>query len=170
MSYAQSCPTLGDLMDSSLPGSSVYGIFQARILEWIGIPFSILNITFANNPGGFIEYLSMFPALCAVLCLVAQLYPILCDSMDYSLPGSSVHGDSPGNNTGVGYHALPQGIFPTQGLNAGLPQRRQIVYCLSHQGSPSTELQEKLKACLSIWKDIACLCIECFIIKMSVLC
>ena len=125
-----------DLMDSSLPGSSVYGIFQARILEWIAISFSILNITFANNPGGFIEYLSMFPALCAVLCLVAQLYPILCDSMDYSLPGSSVHGDSPGNNTGVGYHALLQGIFPTQGLNPGLLHCRQILYNLSHQGSP----------------------------------
>ena len=129
-----------DLMDSSLPGSSVYGIFQARILEWIGIPFSMLNITFANNPGGFIEYLSMFPALCAVLCLVAQLYPILCDSMDYSLPGSSVHGDSPGNNTGVGYHALLQGIFPTQGLNPGLLHCRQILYNLSHQGSPPCTL------------------------------
>ena len=31
---AQSCPTLGDLMDCSLPGSSVHGIFQARVLEW----------------------------------------------------------------------------------------------------------------------------------------
>ena len=37
--------------------------------------------------------------------------------MDCSLPGSSVHGDSPGKNTGVGCHALLQGIFPTQGLN-----------------------------------------------------
>ena len=34
--------------------------------------------------------------------------------MDWSLPGSSVHGDSPGKNTGVGYHALLQGIFPTK--------------------------------------------------------
>ena len=41
----------------------------------------------------------------------------LCDSMDCSPPGSSVHGDSPGKNTGVGCHALLQGIFPTQGLN-----------------------------------------------------
>ena len=31
---AQSCPTLGDLMDCSLSGSSVHGIFQARVLEW----------------------------------------------------------------------------------------------------------------------------------------
>ena len=34
---AQSCPTLSDLMDCSLPGSSVHGIFQARVLEWVAI-------------------------------------------------------------------------------------------------------------------------------------
>ena len=38
---AQSCPTLGDPMDCSLPGSSVHGIFQARVLEWDAIAFSI---------------------------------------------------------------------------------------------------------------------------------
>ena len=37
---AQSCPTLCDPMDHSLPGSSVYEILQARILEWVAIPFS----------------------------------------------------------------------------------------------------------------------------------
>ena len=40
--------------------------------------------------------------------------------MDYSPPGFSVHEDSPNKNTGVGCHALLQGIFPTQGLNAPL--------------------------------------------------
>ena len=37
---AQLCPTLCDPMDCSLPGSSVHGILQARILDWVGIPFS----------------------------------------------------------------------------------------------------------------------------------
>ena len=37
---AQSCPTLSDLMDCSLPGSSIHGIFQARVLEWGAIVFS----------------------------------------------------------------------------------------------------------------------------------
>ena len=37
---AQSCPTLCDPMDCSLPGSSVYGIFQAKLLEWVAIYFS----------------------------------------------------------------------------------------------------------------------------------
>ena len=37
---AQSCPTLSDPMDCSLPGSSVHGIFQARVLEWGAISYS----------------------------------------------------------------------------------------------------------------------------------
>ena len=44
--------------------------------------------------------------------------------------------NSPGRNTGVGSHSLLQGIFLTQGLNLGLPHCRQVLYCLSHQGSP----------------------------------
>ena len=37
---AQSCPTLSDPMDCSPPGSSIHGIFQARVLEWVAIAFS----------------------------------------------------------------------------------------------------------------------------------
>ena len=44
--------------------------------------------------------------------------------------------NSPGKNTGVGSLSLLQGIFPTQGLNPGLPHCRQILYQLSHKGSP----------------------------------
>ena len=46
---------------------------------------------------------------CAVLCSVAQSCPILCDPIDCSPPGSSVHRNSPGKNTGVGCHVLLQG-------------------------------------------------------------
>ena len=53
----------------------------------------------------------------AVLCLVAQLSLTLCNPMDCSPSGSSVHKDSPGKNTGVGCHALLQRIFQTQGSN-----------------------------------------------------
>ena len=42
----------------------------------------------------------------------------------------------PGQNTGVGSLSLPQGIFPTQGLDPGIPHCRWILYQLSHQGSP----------------------------------
>ena len=41
---AQSCPTLIDPMDCSLPGSSIHGIFQARVLEWGAIAFSGVNV------------------------------------------------------------------------------------------------------------------------------
>ena len=40
---AQSCPTLRDPVDCSLPGSSVHGIFQARVLEWVAIAFSVVS-------------------------------------------------------------------------------------------------------------------------------
>ena len=53
------------------------------------------------------------------MCLVSQLYPILCDPMDCSPPGSSVHGDSPGKNTGVGCHAR---------LNLSTTKRQKVKY------------------------------------------
>ena len=73
-------------------------------------------------------------SICAV-CLVTQSCLTLCNPMDCSLPGSSVHGDSPGRNTGVGSLSLLQGIFPSQESNRGLLHCRQIPYQLSHQGS-----------------------------------
>ena len=67
--------------------------------------------------------------------LVAQLYLTLCEPMDCSL--TSVHGIAQSRkNTGVGCHFLLQGIFLTQGLNSGLLHCRQMLYQLSHQGSP----------------------------------
>ena len=64
------------------------------------------------------------------VCLVA-----LCNPTDFTSAGSSVHGVSPSKNTGVGCHALLQGIVPTQGWNPGLPHCRWIPHWLSHQGS-----------------------------------
>ena len=70
-----------------------------------------------------------------MLCLVTQLFLTLCDPMECSLPGSSVHGYSAGKKTRVGCHALLQGIFQTQSSNPDLPYCTQIFYRLSHQGS-----------------------------------
>ena len=70
--------TLCDPMDCSPPGSSIHGIFQARILEWGAIAFST---------EGF-NYLWL---LSVQFCSVAQSCPTLCDPMDCSPPGSSVH-------------------------------------------------------------------------------
>ena len=74
----------------------------------------------------------------AVLSLVSQSRLTLSDPMDCSPPDSSIHGDSPGKNTGVGSLSRLQGIFPTQGSSPGLPHYRWILYHLSHLGSPRT--------------------------------
>ena len=71
---AQSCPTLSDPMDCSLPGSSIHGIFQARVLEWGAIAFS-----------GRLYYCSPKSAF-LLRC------PTLCDLIDGSPLGSAVPG------------------------------------------------------------------------------
>jgi len=70
--------------------------------------------------------------------------------MDYSPLDSSVRGDSPGKNTGVGCHALLQGIFQTQESNPGLPHYRQILYYLSHQGRPGAYIFSNYNFCMNI--------------------
>ena len=82
--------------------------------------------------------------------LVTHSYPTLWDLMDYSPPGSFVHGISPGKNIGVGCPSFLQGIFPTKGLlgsNPGLLYRRHILYqatreaaCPDAQSFPTNEL------------------------------
>ena len=61
---AQSCPTLRDPMDCSPPGSSVHGIFQARVLEWVPLPSPDQSakaaITKCPRPGGF-NHRNLFP-------------------------------------------------------------------------------------------------------------
>ena len=53
----QSCPTLCDPMDCSLPGSSIHGIFQARVLEWVAISFS------TRQPSSFLSVKRINPDL-----------------------------------------------------------------------------------------------------------
>ena len=68
---AQSCPTLSDPMDCSPPGSSVHGIFQARVLEW-----------------GAIAFFCVWTA--AAVAKSLQSCPTLCDPIDGSPSGSTV--------------------------------------------------------------------------------
>ena len=83
----QSCPTLSNPMDCSLPGSSVHGLFQARVLEWGAIAFSNKKST----------YQKIYTCMRSVqFSSVAQLCPTLCDPMNRSTPGLPV------------YHQLPE--------------------------------------------------------------
>ena len=132
-------------MDCSPPGSSVHGTTQAQE-SWSGLPFpppgdlpdpgmEPVSPLSPALPSRFVATSTAWDVPCAVLRLVTQCLT-LCNPVDCSVPGSSVHGDSPGKNTGVGCHAFLQGTFPTQGSDPGLPYCKQILYYLSLPGSP----------------------------------
>ena len=71
--------------------------------------FSVVNKDIWRQPQIYVLLFFSRPNLFnAVLCLVAQSCPTLGNPKDCSPPGSSVHGDSPGKNAGVGCHALLQ--------------------------------------------------------------
>ena len=93
----------------------------------------LINQTVAKLKIRIISQISWEYTACAQSLSHVQLFATPWTAC--SPPGSSVHGDSPGKNTGVGCHAPLQGIFPTQGSNPGLPHCWQILYHLSHQGS-----------------------------------
>ena len=112
----QSCLTLCDPVDHSLSGSSVHGISKARMLEWVATSFSRRSFQARDLPNSGIKPvsptlrkdplpLSHHSSLISRKALltkekqtvhsqskVTQLCPTLCDPMDCSLPGSSVHG------------------------------------------------------------------------------
>ena len=93
--------------------------------------------------------------LCVCMCVwVAQLCPTLCNSMDYSLPGSSVHGVLQARI--LEWVAIPfsSKVFPTQGLNLGLLHYRQILYHLSHQGSCRPPLPTLILYCHFLYISI----------------
>ena len=71
-----------------------------------------------------------------VVCLIAQSCLTLCDPMDCSPPGSSVHGILQVRILEWVARLSPRGIFPMQRPNSGLPHCRWILYQQSHQGSP----------------------------------
>ena len=128
----QSCLTLCDPMDCSLPHSSIHGILQARILGRFAISFSKgsswprdqSRISYVFRIGRLVLYHSHNLGMNEWM-KVAQLCPTLCNSMDGPW-------NSPGKNTGVGCHCLLQGIFLTQGSKLGLLHYRQIIYHLSY--------------------------------------
>ena len=116
---AQLCPTLWDLMDCNLTGFSVHGILQARILQWVAIPFSRGSSQHRNQ---------------TQVSFIAGRFFTVWTTREAQL-GLYSPRNSPGQNTGVGNCSLLQGIFPTQGSNPGLLHCRRILYQLSHKGS-----------------------------------
>ena len=105
VNVAQSCLTLCDPLNCSLPSSSVDGILQARILEWVAVPFS----------RGF----SQPRDETQVSCIAGRFLPT-------EPPGKA-------KNIRVGSLFLLHGIFSTQESNQGFLHCRQIFYQLSYQ-------------------------------------
>ena len=99
---AQLCPTLCHPLGCGLPGSSVHGTSLARVLKWVAISFS-------RGSSQMRDWSLISCISCTVLYLVT-----LCDPVDHRPLGFSVHGDSPGKNTGVDCHDLHQGILESR--------------------------------------------------------
>ena len=104
----QLCPTLCDSTDCSPPGSSVHGISQARILEWVAIPFSRGSLRPMDG---------------------TQISHIAGELFTTWVIGNP-------KKTGVSSLSFLQENFPTQELNWGILHCRRIIYQLSYQGSP----------------------------------
>ena len=137
----QLCPTLCDSMDCSLSGSSVHGIVQARILEWVAIPFSRgcsqpRDQTWVSCIAGrfFTIYTQTHTYIYILFWILFHYESESCSVVSNFLWPHGLYRpwNSPGQNTKMGSCSLLQGIFPTQGLNPGLPHCRQILYHLSH--------------------------------------
>ena len=115
----QSCPTLRDPMDYSLPGCSVHGISQARVPEWVAIAFS------APSPRAY-----------------SNSCPILCNPVDCSPPGCSVHGISQVrilkwvaiSSSRASSRTRARTLISCVGRRGFLP--------LSHQGSPTMNVYD----------------------------
>ena len=137
----QSCPTLCNPVDCSLPGSSVHGILQARILEWVAVSFSrgssppwdrtlVFCVSCIGRQTLYHQHhlgKPIYIRLCC--CLVTS---VMSDSVGpCGLPPARLlyAWDSPGKSSRIGCHTLLQEIFLIQGLNLGLLHCRQILYC-----------------------------------------
>ena len=170
------CLTLCDHKDYT-----VHGILQARILEGVAIPFSRGIIpTQGSNPGlphyrwilyqlscqqsprilewvayPFSRRSSQPSNQTRVSCIAGKKWKSLSSVWLFETLWIYSPWNSPGQNTGVGSHSLLQGIFPNQGSNPGLSYCRQILYQLSHQGSPSSTTCLLVNWPVGWWEDQA---------------
>ena len=98
---AQSCPTLCHPMDSSLPGSAVHGIFQARILDWVAISFSRESLQPRNRTH-----------LSHVSCIGRRFFTTSTTSEALKLMGSHFPGGSDGKESAYNTQGPGLGRFP----------------------------------------------------------
>ena len=138
MLVAQSCPNLCDCMDCSPPGSSVHEILQARLLEWIAIPFSrgsswpkdqtqfsciagrFLTIWVTRETRSLYNRYNIYNLSLVQFSSVAQSCPTLCDPMNCSMPGLPVHHQLL-ESTQTHVHQVSDAIQPSHPLSSPSP-------------------------------------------------
>ena len=113
-------------MDCSLPGSTVHRILQARMLEWVAIPFS----RGSSQPRDGTQV----SRIASRLLTVTKSHS--CDLHGLQPPRLLHPWDSPGKNTGVGSHFLLPGDLPDPGIEPMSLVLQEDSLLLSHQGSP----------------------------------
>ena len=134
-------------------------IIESHLIYLIHLGF-LIRIFICKNGVDISVY-----SACVLHTKSLQSCPTLYNSMDCSLPGSSIHGDSLGKNTGVGCHALLQGIFPTQGLSPALvdgffslaPPIYMCIYV--HDSKGSFPLRQKFQSLLLV---TILVCLACY--------
>ena len=155
------------------PGSSAHGMFQARMLEWVAIPFSEgssqpRDWTWVSCITGrfFVWSLNLHRFLVWDFCKGS--FASVKWSESHSVVSDSLwpHGlyspwNSPGQNTGVGSRSLLQGIFPTQGSNPGLQLRSPSLQADSlpaePQGKPKNTGMSSLSLHQQNWTRVSCI-------------
>ena len=130
----QLCPTLCNPMDCDLPGSSVHGIFQARILAWVAMPFSrgtsqpkIKHACLTSSAWAGIFFFFLTTGSTGKLYIhhqsvssVAQLCLTLCDPMNRSMLGLPVQHQLP-EFTQTHVHRVSDAIQPSHPLSSPSP-------------------------------------------------
>ena len=125
-SSPQLCLTLCDPMDCNLPGSSVYGILQARILKWVAIPFSGDHLNPRIEPRSPTFQGDSLPSeppgkpACPIRSDQSQSCRTLCDPMNCSTPGLPVHHQLP-EFTETHVHRVSDAIQPSHPVSSPSP-------------------------------------------------
>ena len=152
-------------MEGSPPGSSVHGIFQVRILDWVDISCS----TGSSRPRDQIHISCIFcvdrlilyhwatwEALCVCVCvcvcmcvLVAQPCPTIFNSMDCSLPGSSVHG--------ILQVRILEWVTIPFSSGSSWPRDQTQVSCITGTFFTIWAIREALTFCIWLWNHLSLL-------------
>ena len=123
--------------------------------------FSFTSLLLSPFPQGSLHSAPLH----SLVCVICVSHSVMSDSLrphGPQLASLLCPWNSLGKNTAVGHHSLLQGVFPTQESKPGLQRCRQILYCLSHQGSPDN-LRALYFILLSLLTQYISAVVQCFL-------